>query len=216
MKLTLRVAALLVLVLVVAGAASANTVNLTLNSVDNSMGGYGVGPYNFTTSTGQSLQLVCDDFSHEVFLTETWTAVSAPFPGVGTLGTATQYKEIAWLVEDMFSPSNIVDPTAVGDIQWAIWDIFTPGVSSSDPSIGSADQVRINNLVNQAKNPSNYLIGNYSNITIYTPISGSQVPLIDGRPQEYFGITPVPEPGTLMLMTMGLCGLLVFRRLFSN
>jgi PEP-CTERM motif len=213
MKLTLRVAALLVLVLAVAGAASADTVNLTLNSVSNSMGGYGVGPYNFTTNTGQSLQLVCDDFSHEVYLGESWTATSAPFPGVLALGTATQYKEIAWLVEDMFSPSNIVDPTAVGDIQWAIWDIFTPGVSSSDPSIGSADQGRINNLVNQAKNPLNYGIGNYSNITIYTPVGA---PLGYGLPQEYFGITPVPEPGTLMLVAMGLCGLLVFRRLFSH
>ena len=57
---------------------------------------------------------------------------------------------------------------------------------------------------------------NYSDVVIYTPVSGSQ-PKGDGPPQEYIGIVdPVPEPGTLLLMVTGLLGLLVFWRRFSN
>lgn len=214
MKLTLRVTVLIVLLLAVAGVASADGISLKLNNGGSYIwGGEYVGPYNFTTNTGQSLQLVCDDFQDKVVPGEpAWAVNTSTFPSLSNVehkGSTVQYQEIAWLVGQMTTllQSGTATNESVGDIQWAIWDIFDNGVSSeylNNPS----DQTAIKRLLSQAG--SNYGNGNY---TIYTPTS---TPAGYTTPQEYFGITPVPEPSTLMLVAMGLCGLLVFRRLFSH
>ena len=85
MKLPLRAISLIVLLLLVAAAtASADTVPLTINDGGSlTDGGVYVGPYNFT-SNGQSLQMICDIFANEVYPPETWNATIQTIGGSGT------------------------------------------------------------------------------------------------------------------------------------
>jgi hypothetical protein len=192
---------------------------LTLNNGGNDvMGGVYVGPYNFTlTNDSQSLQvqLICDDAASEVFVGESWNVTLATFPSLTNIkfpsaNQTESYEEIAWLVQQMYA--NIGNANTVGDIQWAIWDVFDGGVSSNDPwgALSSTDQASVQNWLTQAGMSSNYSTGNYSNVVIFTPVPGTQ-PAQYGSPQEYFGLkTPAiaaPEPGTLAMLGIGLFAL---------
>ena len=229
MKLTLRATALIVLLLAAATIASANGVSLTLNNGGNDvMGGVYVGPYNFTTSNGQSLQLDCDDFNHDVYQNESWKATTSTLPALGSVvafstgqfsgSTLAEYEEVAYLAQQIFAlgPENSGNAATIGYMQYALWDIFTcsNGVGSSGcASTGLYDPT---NLVGywfgQAQN--NYQNGNYSDVVIYTPVAGSQNPSNDGLPQEYIGIVATPEPSSLALLVSGMLALmlLVIRR----
>jgi hypothetical protein len=213
-----------------AAMASADPVTLTIQNGGNIVsGGVYVGPYNFTTSTGQSLQLICDTFQNDVNPPETWNANTTTLSNLsGTLfgnpssslysaQFSIQYQEVAWLAQQMFA--NLSNMTTVADIQWAIWDIFDPNptptcnyISNCDPYLSYGpplDTAGINTWLANAQNPSNYANGNYSNVVIYTPTSGwPGYP--NNVPQEYIGI--VPEPGSILLMSTGLIALFVFRR----
>ena len=219
-KLTLRAITLFLLLLAAAATASADSVTLTLDNGGSIVsGGVYVGPYNFT-SGGQSLQLICDTFQNEVDPPETWTANMFTLGGgTGLFGSTSsaQYQQVAWLAQQMFA--NITNATMVAEIQWAIWDILDPGscgtgVSNCNPDGGPpANLSAINTWVTNAENPTNYTNGNYSNVVIYTPLSGW--PAGDGTPQEYIGLISTPEPGSLLLIGAGLFSLLAFRRRLS-
>jgi PEP-CTERM motif len=201
---------LLLLALLIGSATSrANTLPVLLNDGgSNVMGGVYVGPYNLTVG-GQSMQLVCDDFLSTVIKGETWNAVTSTYPTLSNVKFSglVQYEEVGYLVQQMWA--NISNPTTVGYISWAIWDVFTPNASIGDPygTLTAAQQTQINSWLTQAQN--NYSTGNYSNLIIYTPVPGSQVPLSAGPPQEYIGLISVSEPSTVLLLGLGLAGLLV-------
>jgi len=224
MRLTFRALALLLFLFAAAATASADSVQLTINNGGSIVdGGVYVGPYNFTSGTGQSLQLICDTFENDVYPPETWNASTTTLSNLsGTMFGASKlvgYEEVAWLAQQMFA--NLSNAQTVADIQWAIWDVFDAGscgtgVSNCDPygtpsnrTGNASDPKGINGWLSAAG--ANYGTGNYSNVTIYTPTSGW--PAADGVPQEYIG---VPEPGSLLLIGSGLMSLIAFRRRFSN
>lgn len=197
-------------------SAKADSVPLTIDNGGSIVsGGVYVGPYNFT-SNGQSLQLICDTFENDVYPPESWKAsVTTAGSGTGLFGStsSTQYQEEAYLAQKMFA--NLGNTQTVADIQWAIWDIFDSGtcgtgVSNCDPYGTPGDQSNIAWWVSNAQ--TNAAGGNYSDVLVYTPVSGW--PAGDGTPQEYLGIVPAPEPGTatLMLVGLGLLGLTTVMR----
>ncbi len=214
MKLTFRVTTLLVLVLAAAAIASADGVGLTLNNGGNYiMGGVYVGPYNFTTSNGQSLQLICDDFKDDVYSGESWNATTSTVSNLGNVmfSGSTQYKEVAWLVGQML---NSKDAQTVGEIQWAIWAIFDPAIVTpgwTDPwgTLTNDQLTGLNLWYGNAQAACGSGTCDYPNFTIYTPpLTGA------GQPQEYLGIIPTPEPSSLALLFSGMLAmmLLVIRR----
>lgn len=216
---TLLKGILLTLVLLGASAGvSADSLNL-VNGGSDVMGGVYVGPYNFQgTLNGQSgsFQLVCDDFSDEVYSGESWNVVESSFPTLSNVkfDSTSHYEEVGWLTQQMFR--NLSNSQTVGEIQWAIWDTFDSNVSSTDPygSLTNSEITQINYWLGQAG--ENYATGNYSDLSIYTPVTGSQDPRADGEPQEYVGLTPTPEPGAFLLVGIGLCILAVFGRRFVS
>ncbi|HEX5423497.1 MAG TPA: hypothetical protein VFW94_08105 [Candidatus Acidoferrales bacterium] len=207
--------ALGVAVLVFAFSAVAHGDGLSLqNPGTNVMGGVYVGPYNFTGSiNGQSgsLQLICDDFADDVHSGESWNVIESTLPSLSNVQFSgfAQYEQASWLAQEMFQ--NLGNAETVGDIQWAIWDIFDPGTSSTDPygTLSTTEQQNIANWLGLAE--SQYAGGSYSNIMFYTAIVGSQ-PSGDGRPQEYVGLTPTPEPSGFVLLGLGLCLMLFMNR----
>jgi len=214
--------------LAAAATASADSLTLT-NGGSYTMGGVYVGPYNFTGTIGGqtvSLQLICDDFKSDVTPGESWTVLTSTFPTLANanLGTPAQYQEVAYLAEMIFAlnPASSGYGTTLGELQWALWNIFDPGVglSSSNPdpygSLTSAEITAIQGYITSAQNSAGS--GNYSNLIVYTPVPGTQQPNPPntGLPQEYFG-DPVntPEPGSLLLIGAGMFGLAAFRRRLS-
>jgi hypothetical protein len=131
-------------------AFSQNTVQLTLdNGGPYTMDGVYVGPYNATQSVnngpGQNVQIICDDFEHEVNPNESWaanvTSVSNLPNGTGGLtwsngtagaglgfsgvGVLQGYLAMAYLASEMLPLSgNPANAQQVGYMAYAIWAVF--------------------------------------------------------------------------------------------
>jgi len=225
-------------------AFSQNSVDLTLlNGGNYTMDGIYVGPYNaLQTSNGQSqsVQIICDDFSHEVTTNESWAANvtsvatlnsnnvgglawgGASGSGgsyVGISGTVLQgYTAMAYLAAEMLPlSSNPANAQQVGYLAYALWAIFQPTQVENWLLSQGTKQSVVNQIMSMANGALTLAVNGsisasqFSGWEILSPTCYAQGNCNPGTPQEFFEY--VPEGGTA-LMYLLLGGLTCFGTMF--
>lgn len=217
-------------------AFSQNTV-LTLDSPgDNgSMGGIYVGPYGAlqgpAQNQGTQVQIICDDFQHNVNMGDYWTVnatsvssitdstqglvwsnqkAGGSYLGLGNIGVQQGYDAMAFLASELMGTK---DKTTAGYLAYAIWAVFdAQGVykwlvtENHDPSIWKTIQGYAVNALQ-----GNYTAGEFAGWEVLTPSCGNSGNCSNQLPQEMFEY--VPEGGTA-LMYLLLAGFACFGTMY--
>jgi hypothetical protein len=182
-----------------AALADGATTTVILTAVSGgSQGGVYTSPYFATVGGVKGTPIVCDDYNHDVYLGEKWTAYvynfsdlsQARFQGANASATLHMYDEAAYLINELGS-----NPSASGDISFAIWAIFSPNVLSTPGFLHGNAQWWLTQAQNQT-----YYSGEYSNFLVLTPLDTGS-----GSPQEY--LVSTPEPASLLLLGTGVLAL---------
>lgn len=192
--------------------AQAYTMTLT-SAGSNISGGVYIGPYTASID-GTSFPVICDDFTADSYIGETWTANAESFTSLGgtkfgssatTIGgvdAAHGYAMVGWLAEQLFA--NASNFSVATNIQYALWSVFS---SAALPLSAGAQS-----WLDQAYAHRNDSLGLYSDLLIFTPTGStcSAGPCPTWPPQEF--IARAPEPATLSLMGLGLAAIAAARR----
>ena len=222
-------AATLMALLCLGSFAFGQSVNLTLVDGGNyTMDGIYVGPYN-ATQNNQPVQIICDDFEHEVSPGQSWSATvtsvssltnsttglvwSGASAGGALLGGTTYsmvqgYYAMAFLDTEMLALSgNKANAAQIGYLAYAVWAVFDSGAvytwlkNHNDLSAWS-----IVESLAQGALAGKYSAGQFAGWEILTPICPGQG-CSNGPPQEFFEF--VPEGGSA-LMYLLLAGTVCF------
>ena len=183
-RVWLGMLSLAVLLLVLPGAAKADTV-----SVDGTYafanGGFGIPPYGGTLN-GVQQSFFCVDFSTPIWGGESWQVTITDLAGSNfsatKLGNQTTYLEMAWLITQMMSTTNQLQKAMD---QYAIWS-FTGGPNPylTNGSLITAALAAVNAGFSGA------------GWEILTPTGSAG--------QEFLIFVGVPEPGEMVLLMVGL------------
>ncbi|HTT17845.1 MAG TPA: hypothetical protein VMG82_02805 [Candidatus Sulfotelmatobacter sp.] len=183
-------------------------------------------PYYATLTSGSSssnFTIICDDFADNSYLNTPFTASLMSFSSISsnlgsTLWGSSQgfvaYEEAAWLTEGLLNIMSqpTVNKTAEAYYSFAMWAVMDPSdVLNWLKSYGdwaacqavfgnnctSYTQLGTNSLLYQAEHQ--YGSGNYSNLALLTPMSGSKLCTTPGTcvAQEFF--VQVAEGGAAAL-----------------
>ncbi len=175
----------------------------------NNSGGVYTYPYYFSINGSSTYTpLVCDAYNNEIGTGETWNAIVTPLLNAGGMWGSSNlldYKAAGLIFEGMLWGN--IDPNAGN---WAIWGLFAPNAQGNSAFINSGAAGLESTYLTQAWNAPNSA---FNGLVIYTPVAGSQS--WGGTPQEFIGLVPVSEPGSLSLMgltLLALAGAVVYKK----
>jgi hypothetical protein len=217
---SLRILYCMALVLFCA-ATSMFAANMQLQNAfpNGSLAGVYIGPYTALID-GVSTQVICDDYSSETYIGQSWTANVSTFADLsgtkfGDSATAvTKYKEVAWLSLQLLNPPYTCPLPSIncaGDIQFAIWQVFDSPNPFNDLGPG-ADSINSAYWLGKAATESaNFTASDLSAFSFYTP-----TPLVPGVSPQEFVVVKAPEASEIVLLAIDLSAVagvyLLFRR----
>ncbi|MFZ3340861.1 MAG: hypothetical protein WA213_08270 [Terriglobales bacterium] len=176
---------------------------------DGTINGQQVGP-----GGAGGLGMICDDYSHNIYTGESWTANGINVSGLNagninstqfgaTIGL-TGYTELAYVVNLMFTtnPSS-AQQSIYSQVLWAL----TGGVSTSQLSSGAL--TLYNWVIANCKTlPS---LSTYANLMLYTPTDQTM-----NGPQEMWGQNMQADEGGAALLYILLAGVACFVAVYSS
>ncbi|MGD0669393.1 MAG: hypothetical protein ABSB23_17680 [Bryobacteraceae bacterium] len=202
-------------------ALAQDTFTITGANPDNySMGGVYVSPYQATIQNGgqtiYSGLVICDDFTDEVTVPETWTVDSSTVDsgGSGLFGSTSSadYNAVAWLADELLTGGTYNDQIVASELSFAIWTIFDPGAINYVTGIGALSAATVQAAV-QGDIATALGEGTYTGptVTVWTPTSWSSNVT---RPQEFLTVA-TPEASlaaTLAVSLLSFAGLVFLMR----
>jgi len=236
-------------VLLFASASFAQqTTSMTLTGTGNNTVEWGTGigvyvdPYTATVGGVPNTTVICDDWSNNSYVGESWTAnvtnLTSLTSGSPMFGNnPTLYNEVAWLASNLLanysSNPNAAQTAAQIADSFAIWQLTygangTPEDTQNPPTnadFPSLNQTAVNTQIGLAQTAvqHGYVGSDWEILTPNTsdPItcSGSGCPSPNnaatlGVPQEFLVFTP--EASTIMMFVAGMLGLLAMAFFFRR
>jgi hypothetical protein len=213
--------AVVALFLAVAPAAFADsTMVLTGVGSGNVLDGAYIGPYIATVGGVANTPVICDDYSDESYIPESWTAYTSGFPSLSKVdfksGSMTQnYEEAAYLaLELLAAPPNSLQ---AGEIQYALWGVFDSNAISDLTAYNATDGAAAAAYLTDAETHySKLTAAQLAEFTFYTPNTNDPITCggaaCASTPPQEFIVVDAPEPGTILLLCTGLTGLFLLKR----